>query len=307
MKRLQQREKLQQGMYNSTGKPFIIVMLLSQKSMECVGATLYNTMEKHEQNTIMNKTKFFFSLLLSASILVVQVGSVFAAPAIQADTPVGGTVQSITLETDPTTGVITVIMTLMDENQLSQSARVSLESAITLGLVALDGDGNAMINELALGQPFEVDPAFLIPDVEEEQHPVGNALATFFSDIAGLDYEAIMTAHDEGMGFGVIAQALWLTTKLEGNAEIFQSILQAKQTGDYSAFTVDGTTPSNWGQLKKAILNTDKKNGVGAVMSTPRNNENGNGNDKDKDNNRNENGNGKGNNEDKDKNKEKNK
>ena len=255
----------------------------------------------------MNKMNFFVSLLLAISLLLIQVGRVFAAPALQADTPVGGTVQSITLETDPTTGVITVIMTLMDENQLSQSARVSLESAITLGLVALDGDGNAMINELALGQPLEVDPAFLIPDVEEEQHPVGNALATFFSDIAGLDYEAIMTAHDEGMGFGVIAQALWLTTKLEGNAEIFQSILLAKQTGDYSAFTVDGTTPSNWGQLKKAILNTDKKNGVGAVMSTPRNNENGNGNDKNKDNNRNENGNGKGNNGDKDKNKDKNK
>ena len=260
----------------------------------------------------MNKTNFFISLLLAVSLLLVQVGEVFAAPATQAANPVDGTVQRITLESDPTTGVTTVIINLLDENQVSQNLRVSLETAVTLGLVALDGDGNPMINDLALGQPLEVESATIIPDVEEDQHPVGSALATFFSDIEGLDYEAIMRAHEEGLGFGVIAQALWLTTKLDGNADIFESILQAKQTGDYSAFILeDGTTPSNWGQFKKAILNKDKKNSVGVVMSNANNNGNGSENEKNNDNNGNGNSDGNGNenngNKDKDKNNDKNK
>ncbi len=81
--------------------------------------------------------------------------------------------------------------------------------------------------------------------------------------------------HEEGYGFGVIAQALWLTQKMEGDADVLTAILEAKKTGDYSAFTLeDGTVPTSWGQLKKAIMAGDKKNNLGVVMS---------GKDKDKD------------------------
>jgi hypothetical protein len=116
----------------------------------------------------------------------------------------------------------------------------------------LDEDGNPVINEDALGLDIEIDPSDVIPGVDEIQHPVGSALATFFSNIPGLDYDTIMNVHEAGNGFGVIAQALWLTRKLGGDADAFMTIIEAKKSGDFSSITLsDGTTPLNWGQFKK--------------------------------------------------------
>lgn len=245
----------------------------------------------------MLKTKFLISLVLSITILVSQVGAVFAAPALQGPALITGTVQSITLETDINTGITTVLFSVLDENELSQMLRISLETAIPLGLVMLDGDGNPVINDSALGQLTEIDQTTVIPDEEADRHPVGNALAAFFSDITGLNYDQIMTAYNKGMGFGVIAQALWLTTKLEGNSDVFQLILDAKESGDYSAFILgNGSTPKNWGQLRKAILDANKNGSLGIVMSNKAKNNNGNSNGSDN-----------GNNQDKDKDKNKDK
>ena len=243
---------------------------------------------------MISKTKYSLSLLLAFSLLLIQVGRVLASSALQNSIPVHGIVQSITLETDPTTGVTTVIIDVIDSDQSMQHIRVSLETAFALGLVALNGDGKPEINHFALGKPIEVDTLSIIPKHPETQHPVGSALATFFSHIAGVDYETIMNAHEKGVGFGVIAQTLWLTEKLQGNGEVFEALIEARQTGDYSDFVLeDGTTPKNWGQLRSAILDQDKKNSVGVVVSSSNGNENGN----DKDNNGN--GNGQGNNGDK--------
>ena len=242
----------------------------------------------------MSRMKLFLGMILTIMLLMAQVGGVFAAPASQEAAPISGTVQSITLESDPTTAVITVIVNVTDSDQMVQTMRVDQETAIALGLVVLDGDGNPVINELALSETIEIDPATVIPDQQEPQHPVGNALATFFSDIEGIDYDTIMSAHENGVGFGVIAQALWLTSELEGNSQLFQDLLDAKQHNDYSAFsdfTEDGSTPKNWGQLRKALLN---KKSLGVVISNHDNNGNGNP------------GNGNGNNQNKDKNKDKN-
>lgn len=249
-----------------------------------------------------NKTKFSFSLILVLSLLLIQAGGVFAAPSIQNQTPVNGIVQSITLEADTVTGITIVSIDILDNDQALQSVRVSLETAITQGLVVVNGDGKPGINNSALGKPIEMDLADIIPSKEENQHPVGGALATFFSDIPGMEYKNIMSAHEQGVGFAAIAQTLWLTTKLEGNAEVFEILIHAKQTDDYSVFILeDGSSPENWGQLKKAILDKGKNNGVGIVMSNSSNNENGNGQGN------NGNGNGNGNNGDKDKDKEKDK
>ncbi len=204
----------------------------------------------------MNKTKIFISLVLALSVLIGQVGSVLAAPALQESDP--GTVKSITLETDPNTGITTVIVEIKGADQTRQTFRISQETAITVGLVALDGDGNLVINKSALGKRIEIDPAMVLPDQQEDRHPVGDALATFFSDVPGMNYETIMAAHDKGVGFGVIAQALWLTKELEGNSEIFEKLLTAKETDDYSEFTFDGVAPKNWGQLRKAIMDGKK-------------------------------------------------
>ena len=222
----------------------------------------------------MRKAKFIVSLLLATLVMFLQVGGVFAAPVLSNSTPVIGIVQSITLETDSATGVTIVIVDLIDNSQLVQRVRVSQEKAIELGLVVLNGDGKPGINNLVLGKEVEIDPTNVIPEQEENQHPVGNALATFFSDIQGVSYESVMSMHEQGVGFGVIAQTLWLTRKLDGDVEIFQTIVNAKQTGDYSAFILeDGTTPKNWGELRKLIL--DKENNLKIVKSNQENTENG--------------------------------
>lgn len=243
-----------------------------------------------------NFIKFSFSLLLALSLFAIQVGEVFAASVQENHTPVSGVIQSITLEADTVTGVTIVSLDLMDNNQAVQSVRVSLETAIAQGLVVLNGDGKPDINNSALGKPIEIDPAAVIPTQEENQHPIGSALATFFSHIDGVDYETIMAAHEQGVGFGIIAQSLWLTTKLDGDVEIFEALIHAKQTGDYSAFILeDGSSPENWGQLRKAILGNDKKKNLGVVISHPSHNGNGNGNGNGQGNNGNNNGNGNGN------------
>lgn len=241
----------------------------------------------------MKDFKILVGLLLAVAMLATPVSGVFAAPEV-----VTGTVQSVTLETNTNTAVTTVLITLLDNGE-TQIVRINIESAIVLGLVTLGGDGNPVINEAILGQLIEIESETIIIDEQEKQHPVGDVLATFFSDIVDLDYETIMAVHDEGTGFGVIAQALWLTRKLNGNAEIFLTIIDAKKDKDFSAFVLeDGTIPANWGQFKQAILN--EKNGKPTVtLADNNNNEGGNGNNG---NSNNDNGNGKNKNKDKDKN-----
>jgi hypothetical protein len=180
---------------------------------------------------------------------------------------------------------------------------LSLEDATSLGLVTTEGAANPD----AIGTSTTIDPAMAIPDMpegtttQEAQHPVGSALSNFFSDLLGVDYQTIMDYHDDGVGFGVIAQALWMTNALGGDSDTFAAILNAKQTKDYSAITLpDGSTPQNWGQFRKAVMsNRDKsKENLGAIMSgradngqndetqvNSQNNGNGNGPDKDKSNN----------------------
>src|SRR5215210_2317135 len=169
-----------------------------------------------------NKIKFSLSILLVVGFLVIQIGGIVTASALQNPAPVSGFVQSITLEADTITSVTIVSLDIIDMNQASQSIRVSQETAIALGLVVLNEDGKPEINNSALGKQVEVNSVNIIPSHEKNQHPVGSALATFFSDVPGMDYETIMAVHDQGVGFGIIAQTLWLTTKLEGNAEVFE-------------------------------------------------------------------------------------
>jgi len=249
----------------------------------------------------MNRIQRILGIVLIIIISMAQVGGVFAAPASQEAPPIRGAVQSITLETDPTTGVITIIVAVMEVDQVVQNVRLSQETAIQLGLVLLGEDGNPVINQRALGQAAAIDAATVIPEQEEHQHPIANALATFFSNVEGIDYEMIMSAHRDGLGFGVIARTLWLTSEVGGDSQFFQDLLYAKKHNDYSAFsdlTEDGTPPRNWGQLRTLLL--EKKN-LGPMMPHHNNNGNqgnpgnGNGNSQEQDKNKNKNDNGQGN------------
>lgn len=242
----------------------------------------------------MLNTKRLASILFILAVLFAQVGNVAAAPQVQETTPITGTVESITTETDAN-GVTTVLVTLLDDQGMLQTVRLSVETAVTLGLVTLDPTTQEpVVDETQVGQTVEIDPTTVIPEEtsEESVHPIAWLLAEFF----GQDPSVIDGYHQDGFGFGVIAQALWMSQTLTGNENVSVAglILEAKQTGDYSAFVLeDGSVPTNWGQFKKAVLGKEKKN-LGIIVSghaeevtteegtTPQDHGKGNGKDKDK-------------------------
>ena len=243
----------------------------------------------------MNKRNVFISLFLAISILIVQVGGVLAAPGSQDSTPLKGILQKITLETDPSTAITTVILEVRKGNEV-QIVRISQENALQLGFVGLDGDGKAVINEKILGKHVEIDLANILPPEEEKLHPVGDALAQFFSYLGAEKdqvYTAIMEAHDHGVGFGVIAQVLWLTQEIPGggNLDHFQALLAAKESGIYTDLPfVDENgatiTPKNWAELKNAILSGKPAVNLGSVMSNKKNDDKGDNPKNDHDNNK---------------------
>ena len=211
--------------------------------------------------------KLFTSMFIVLALLAMTAGTAFAQDA----TLIMGTVQTVVIETDATTGESIVVITMLDETTgTSQTVKVSLEAAVTLGLVSTDPTtGESIVTEDAVGQTVEIDPTTVIleENTEENQHPVGFELSNFFGDLLGVDYETIMTYHDEGIGFGVIAQALWLSKNLDGGSATatFDALLEAKQSGDYSAITLpDGTTPDNWGDV---VRSHKKGENLGSVMS----------------------------------------
>lgn len=213
------------------------------------------------------KTKILISIGLALLLLLGAPGAVLAAAPAQETLPTEGTVQSITPETDATTGETTVLVeVLLADGVTTETVRISDDDAAALGLVTIDPlTGEVVVVDTAIGSDVSIDPGLVIVDEgdEEAQHPVGAVLSEFFD----ADYDAIMTAHEDGFGFGVIAQALWMADKLDDGSD-FEAILDAKESGDYSEFFEEGeAAPENWGQFRKAVLQGDKKANLGQVMS----------------------------------------
>ncbi len=247
----------------------------------------------------MNKTKLFTGILLVLAVLFAQVGTALAAPVAQETTPISGSVQNITTETD-TNGLTTVLVTLLPTGGTQpQTVRLSLETALALGLVTVDPNTNlATVDQTKVGQTVNIDPSTVIPDQQTPTEPI-NPIAAILAKFFGVEPSVVQAYHDEGYGFGVIAQAMWmakgLSNSTDGTVVDAGLILQAKKTGDYSAFILpDGSTPTNWGQFKKAVMGKDKHN-LGVIVSghattdetqpAQQNNGHGNGNGYGKDNN----------------------
>lgn len=234
----------------------------------------------------MTKLKFLISVFLGLAVVFGLVGVVHAAPPQQEGTPITGTIQSVVVETNPESGVQTVVVDLLVNGE-SQIVRLSVETAVDLGLIVVDENGTPVVDDSIVGTDVDIDPATIIPEepvTEEKQHPVGAKITEFFSGLFDVDYEMVMSAHSDGLGFGVLTQSLWITQKLGGDATLFQTVLEAKKNHDYSLIALpDGTIPQNWGQLKKAVLKGEDDTSLGDIMSnggdeTPGNSGNGNGN-----------------------------
>jgi len=213
----------------------------------------------------MSKTKLITTFLLTLAVLLAQVGTAAAAPQVQDVTLITGTIQSITIGADAD-GNAVVLVALADEFGATQTVQFSLEEAQALSLISIDTATNEpIVNEELIGTSADFDPALATiveEPVEESNHPISVILAAFF----GEDASVIDAYHEDGYGFGVIAQAFWMSQNYGGDASLTSVILEAKKTGDYSAIELsDGSTPTNWGQFKKAL--SEKKNNLGVVVS----------------------------------------
>jgi len=219
-------------------------------------------------------------------LIALSGASVWAAPGGQEEDqePISGVVEDIEIvtEVDPDTGetTITVLVTLVDELGETHKLGMSLEKAIELDLVDENGDPIVNIGEDVVEIPLS-DDIEVIEEDEEAQHPVALALAEVFNELLGLEKGEIMGYHEDGMGFGVIAQACWMAYMLndpdDPNATGItpRDILDAKK--DHTLGSIDPEllgveeTPTNWGQFKKAVLKSGKvqKNlaNLGAIMS----------------------------------------
>lgn len=219
------------------------------------------------------KTNFLAGILLITAILFTQTRAVLAAPLAQDTTSINGTIVSITTETDEL-GTTTVLVTLMDDMEVEQTFLLSVDDAINLGLVTLDPvTMEPVVDETQIGMPVKIDPTIVIPStqepVEESNHIISTILGAFFEVDAG----TIDTYHEDGYGFGVIAQALWMSQNYSGDASLTEGILQAKTDKDFETFfeehpeyLAEGeAVPTNWGQFKKLI--SEKKNNLGSVVS----------------------------------------
>src|SRR5690242_15994222 len=200
----------------------------------------------------MVKTKVLAGFLLVAAVLFAQVGIALAAPTAQESTTttISGNITHIETQQDADGNTVIVVtvegyqpITLTEQ----EAADAGLYDMGTHQLLVQDGDAVSLT----------VDSSKVIPDTtsEEPVNPVAALLSSFF----GADASVVNQYHEDGFGFGVIAQAMWISQNVNGDASLAGLILQAKKTGDYSSIMLsdgtpltlpDGSVPTNWGQFK---------------------------------------------------------
>lgn len=233
----------------------------------------------------MYKTKLIASILLIAAVLFAQVGIVAAAPPAQ-DGTLQGTIQTVDVN-QAEDGTITVDVTYTDAQGALQTVTITEAGAVALGLFQTDPGtglplvdpetGLPLVDDSKVGTDVTFDPLTVVPDEateEEAVHPISAMLASFFG-VSGSEVDQL---HQDGFGFGLIAQALWMTKNIGdtegGDAELATCILEAKRNKAYDQCGLDygdDPVPTNWGQFKKVF--SEKKNNLGFVVSRKGQNE----------------------------------
>lgn len=200
--------------------------------------------------------KLLGSMLLVFAVLFAQVGTVAAAPQTQDGTTVTitGTVLEIGQPQTDENGVTTVLVKI-ETAEGTQTVRVRPEVAATL-----------VVNTSA---ELTVNSEDVVTDEEpaEDAHPISEMLGDFFD----VDPSVVDGYHEDGFGFGVIAQAMWMSQSVteNGDASATECILDAKKNGTYGeCFDFgDEPVPTNWGQFKKALKENKDKHNLGVIVS----------------------------------------
>jgi hypothetical protein len=224
----------------------------------------------------MFKTKSLAAILLVTAVLFAQVGTVFAAPPAQDTTPVPVTVTGLSTTTD-STGATIVVVTALDSNGATQTYNISVDTAVSLGLATVEPTTNQVtlldLTQTTTPVTVTIDPATVLPGEEqptERVNPISAFIAAFFK----VDAATVQGYHDDGYGFGVIAQAFWMSKGIieDGTTDptvVAKCILDAKKNGTYGeCFSFgDDPVPTNWGQFKKALMDNKEKHNLGFIVS----------------------------------------
>jgi hypothetical protein len=227
----------------------------------------------------MSKVKTILGCVLVLMMVTAPVLSVGAAAPAQTAT-IDGTVQSCVTATDNSTGNTIVVCEINLTGGGTKTIRLSVDDAMAKNLaVMVDGIVTIIATK---GQGVSIDESMLLEDQcvmpEDASQPISKILAGYFCKDLGTSYEDIQTLHEDGFGFGEIAQACFMALKLDGTGDLCAEILFAKQNNDYSKLPLpDGVTVSNWGQLRKAVFGHGQKNSsnLGSVVSDSAKNGNG--------------------------------
>lgn len=166
-----------------------------------------------------------------------------------------GIVVSLALVTDPITLKTTLDVVLTDLTNPPFS--LDLETAIGLALI--------IPNPAMIDTPIELDPVDILEIGEYSDKTT--LLFNFFGAQLALTPDMLAAYEDGGIGFGVLAEALWITARLGGDAALLDQILVAKKSSDFSTIVLpDGSTPTNWGQLRKSAI-LDPHDNPGQIVS----------------------------------------
>jgi len=222
----------------------------------------------------MIRKKIITLFVLIIVLTMLPLSSVLAAPSQQDPTPpppvatepIVGTIDQIEIQGDPASNTAVVIVTLTGADGVAQTVELTLADATTLGLIITNPDGTIVVNDAMIGTEISIDPTLIIPVVDNK---VANAIADFLATVFDTDAATIMGYHEDGMGFGVIAQAGFMAAALNGDGATMEAILDAKQNGTFSELELpNGTVVNNWGELRKAVLTNNKSlKNLGAIMS----------------------------------------
>lgn len=162
-----------------------------------------------------------------------------------------GMVNTITVSENPDPAIVTV--------------KLDLRPEVVLDLETADFNEFLVIDETKVGTEVVINPSYIIDSASYGK--VLSKLGAFFSASLGVDFATLQAYKDAGYGYGVITQACWMATQVGGDASTLEQILAAKLSHDYSAIVLPGgTTPTNWGQFRKAVL-TDGKQNLGQIIS----------------------------------------
>jgi hypothetical protein len=228
----------------------------------------------------MSKVKYVLGWVLVLVMMAIPAISVGAASPAQTAV-IEGTVQSCEATTDSFTGDPVVVCVVNLTTGETLTVRLSVSDAVAKGLAVLNEDGSVTIIAIA-GQGVMIEEYMLLVDPCEvpagDNHPIAKIMANYFCENLGTTPDILQSLHEDGFGFGEIAQACFMAVKLDGTGSLCEEILYAKKSGDYSNLTLpDGVTVTNWGQLRKTVLDGESANPGSIVSEDAKNKEKSNG------------------------------